>query len=123
VTDLKLKVGKREFNLNDRPDNRGELVWEGEPGATMQILAGGNVKWHAKGEDLKDEWALFKLIASGNPQPSDERTYHCSWTYLVSVLGVEQTFLGDLTLEAEDRVNAFQKDFFTKFHVPDKVGP
>jgi hypothetical protein len=32
-------------------------------------------------------------------------------------------FIGDATVEAEDRVNAFQKDFFTKFSVPDKVGP
>jgi len=49
--------------------------------------------------------------------------FNCSWVYEVTRLGVPQTFIGDLTLEAEDRVNAFQKDFFTKFVVPDKVGP
>ena len=89
----------------------------------MQIFAGGNPKWHAVGEDLKDEWAVFKLVTSGNPQPSGDKTYNCSWKYTVSILGVDQVFMGDLTLEAEDRVNAFQKDFFTKFLIPDKVGP
>jgi type VI protein secretion system component VasK len=123
VTDLKFTLSKKEFNLNDRPDNRGELVWDGEAGATMQVLVGGNVKWQSKGEDLKDEWAVFKLIASGNPQPSGDKSYDCSWSYSVTVLGVEKVYMGDLTLEAEDRVNAFQKDFFTKFSVPDKVGP
>jgi len=123
VVDLKFTVGKKEFNLNDRPDNTGQLVWEGETGASVQIMVGEVTKWQPKGEDLKDEWAIFRLIATGNPQPSGDKSFNCSWTYGVTRLGVEQTFIGDLTLEAEDRVNAFQKDFFTKFVVPDKVGP
>jgi type VI secretion system IcmF/VasK family protein len=123
VTDLKFKVGKKEFNLNDRPDNRGELVWEGEVGATFQILVGEVPKWQVKGEDLKDEWAVFRLIASGNPLPSGDKTFNCSWSFNVMRFGVEQTFVGDLVLEAEERINPFQKDFFTKFSVPDKVGP
>jgi type VI protein secretion system component VasK len=126
VVDLKFTVGpvgKKEFNLNDRPDNTGQLVWEGEAGATMQIMVGEVTKWQLKGDDLKDEWAIFRLISTGNPQPSGDKSFNCSWTYSVTRLGVEQTFIGDLTLEAEDRVNAFQKDFFTKFNVPDKVGP
>jgi type VI protein secretion system component VasK len=123
VTDLKFTVGKKEFNLNDRPDNTGQLVWEGEAGSTVQIMVGEVTKWQVKGEDLKDEWAVFRLIAAGNPQPSGDKSFNCSWSYTVTRLGVDQVFIGDATVEAEDRVNAFQKDFFTKFSVPDKVGP
>jgi type VI secretion system IcmF/VasK family protein len=123
VTDLKFKVGKNEFNLNDRPDNRGDLVWDGEPGASFQILVGEVSKWQVKGEELKDEWALFRLFASGNPQPQGDKAFNCSWSFNVTRLGVEQTFIGDVLLEAEDRVNPFQKDFFSKFSIPEKVGP
>jgi type VI protein secretion system component VasK len=123
VTDLKFTVGKKEFNLNDRPDNCGQLVWEGEVGATFQILVGEVAKWQPKGEEFKDEWAIFRLIATGNPQPAGDKSFSCSWSFNVTRLGVEQVFIGDLLLEAEDRVNPFQKDFFPKFSVPDKVGP
>jgi len=123
VTDLKFTVGKKEFNLNDRPDNCGQLIWEGEVGATFQILVGDVVKWQVKGEEFKDEWAVFRLVASGNPLPSGDKSFNCSWSFNVTRLGVEQVFIGDAMVEAEDRVNAFQKDFFTKFVVPERVGP
>jgi type VI secretion system protein ImpL len=123
VTDLKFTVGKKEFNLNDRPDNRGDLVWEGDLGATVQIMVGEVPKWQMKGEDLKDEWALFRLVTTGNPQASGDKSFNCSWSYNVLRLGVEQVFIGDIVLEAEDRVNPFQKDFFSKFSIPEKVGP
>ena len=123
VTDLKFKVGKQEFNLNDRPDNCGQLTWDGEAGASFQILVGEVVKWQVKGEEFKDEWALFRLVASGNPQASGDKIFNCSWSFNVTRLGVEQTFIGDAVLEAEDRVNPFQKEFFSKFSIPEKVGP
>ena len=123
VTHLKFTVGKKEFNHNDRPDNRGDLVWEGEQGATLQIRVGEVDKWHPKGQDFKDEWALLRLIATGNPQPSGERSFNCTWEYKITRLGTEQAFIGDVILEVEERVNPFQKDFFAKFSVPEKVGP
>jgi type VI secretion system IcmF/VasK family protein len=121
VTHLKFTVGKKEFNHNDRPDNRGELVWEGEPGASLQIRVGEVDRWFPK--EFKDDWGLLRLIASGNPQPSGDKNFSCSWDFKITRLGTEQTFVGDVLLEADDRVNPFQKDFFSKFSVPDKVGP
>jgi hypothetical protein len=121
VTHLKFTVGKKEFNHNDRPDGRGELVWEGEPGASLQIRVGEVDRWFPK--EFKDDWALLRLIASGNPQPSGDKAFACSWEFKITRLGTEQTFIGDVLLEADDRVNPFQKDFFSKFNVPDKVGP
>ena len=76
-----------------------------------------------KGAEFKDEWALMRLIASGNPQPSGDKSFNCSWEFRISQLGTERTFFGDVVVEAEDRVNPFMKDFFTKFSVPEKVGP
>jgi len=121
VTHLKFTVAKKEFNHNDRPDNCGQLVWEGEAGASLQIRVGDIDKWFPK--EFKDDWALLRLVASGNPQPSGDKTFNCSWEFKITQLGKEQTFFGDVILEAEDRVNPFQKDFFSKFSVPDKVGP
>jgi type VI secretion system IcmF/VasK family protein len=121
VTHLKFTVGKKEFNHNDRPDNTGSLVWEAEPGASLQIRVGEVDRWNPR--EFKDEWALLRLIASGNPQASGERTYNCSWEFKITRLGTEQAFYGDVLLETEDRVNPFQKDFFTKFSIPEKVGP
>jgi type VI protein secretion system component VasK len=121
VTDLKFSVGKKEFNFYDRPDHRGELVWTGEAGSTLQIRVAGVEKWNPK--EFPDDWALFRLIASGNPQPSGDKSYNCSWLFKVPRLGTEGLFYGDLVVEPEDRVNAFQKEFWSKFSVPDKVGP
>jgi type VI protein secretion system component VasK len=121
VTHLKFTIGKKEFNHNDRPDNTGSLVWEADPGASLQIRVGEVDRWNPK--EFKDEWALLRLIASGNPQPSGERVYNCTWEFKITRLGTEQTFYGDVLLETEDRVNPFQKDFFTKFSIPEKVGP
>ena len=121
VTHLKFTVGKKEFNHNDRPDNRGDLVWEGEAGASLQIRVGEVDKWFPK--EFKDDWALLRLIASGNPQPSGDKSFNCTWEFKITRLGTEQTFFGDVVLEADDRVNPFQKDFFAKFSIPDKVGP
>jgi type VI protein secretion system component VasK len=78
-------------------------------------------KWFPK--EFKDDWALLRLIASGNPQPSGDKQFNCAWEFIVSRFGTDQTFVGDVILEAEDRVNPFQKDFFSKFSVPEKVGP
>jgi len=121
VTHLKFTVGKKEFNHNDRPDNTGSLVWEADPGASLQIRVGEVDRWNPK--EFKDEWALLRLIASGNPQASGERTFNCTWEFKITRLGTEQTFYGDVLLETEDRVNPFQKDFFSKFSIPEKVGP
>ncbi len=121
VTHLKFTVGKKEFNHNDRPDNTGSLVWEADPGASLQIRVGEVDRWNPK--EFKDEWALLRLIASGNPQPTGERTFNCTWEFKITRLGTEQTFYGDVLLETEDRVNPFQKDFFSKFSIPEKVGP
>jgi type VI secretion system protein ImpL len=121
VTHLKFTVGKKEFNHNDRSDNTGSLVWEAEAGASLQIRVGEVDRWNPK--EFKDEWALMRLIASGNPQPSGDRTFNCTWEFKITRLGTEQTFYGDVLLEAEDRVNPFQKDFFSKFSIPEKVGP
>lgn len=121
VTHLKFVVGKKEFNHNDRPDNRGELIWEGEPGASIQIRVGEVNRWFPK--EFADDWGLLRLIASGNPQPSGDKNFSCSWEFKITRLGTEQTFIGDVLLEADDRDNPFQKDFFGKFSVPDKVGP
>jgi len=121
VTHLKFTVGKKEFNHNDRPDNRGELAWEGEPGASLQIRVGEVNRWFPK--EFPDDWALLRLIASGNPQPVGDKSFSCSWEFKITRLGTEQTFIGDVLLEADDRMNPFQKDFFSKFSVPDKVGP
>ena len=46
-----------------------------------------------------------------------------SWEYKIDRLGTSQVFYADALVEAADRVNPFQKDFFAKFEVPDKVGP
>ncbi len=121
VTHLKFGVGKKEFNHNDRPDNRGELVWEGDAGASLQIRVGEVDRWFPK--EFKDDWGLLRLIASGNPQPVGDKNFNCTWEFKITRLGTEQTFQGDVLLEADDRVNPFQKDFFSKFNVPDKVGP
>jgi type VI protein secretion system component VasK len=121
VTHLKFTVGKKEFNHNDRPDNRGDLVWEGEAGATLQIRVGEVDRWFPK--EFKDDWGILRLVSSGNPQAVGDKNFNCSWEFKITRLGTEQTFLGDVLLEPEDRVNPFQKDFFSKFNVPDKVGP
>ncbi|HZE96179.1 MAG TPA: type VI secretion system membrane subunit TssM [Planctomycetota bacterium] len=121
VTHLKFTVGKKEFNHNDRPDNRGDLVWEGEAGASLQIRVAGVDRWHPK--EFKDDWGLLRLIASGSPQPSGDKSFACSWDFKITRLGTDQVFVGDVLLEGDDRVNPFQKDFFSKFSVPDKVGP
>ncbi len=123
VTHVKFGVGKQEFNHNDRPDNRGELVWkEAEaPGAKISIRVGAVESWVEK--EFKDDWAIVRLVASGKPQPQGEQAFNCSWEYQVSRLGTSQVFYADALVEAADRVNPFQKDFFAKFEVPDKVGP
>jgi type VI protein secretion system component VasK len=121
VTHLKFTVGKKEFNHNDRPDNRGDLVWEGDAGASLQIRVGEVDRWFPK--EFKDDWGLLRLIASGNPQAVGDKNFNCAWEFKITRLGTEQTFQGDVLLEADDRVNPFQKDFFSKFNVPDKVGP
>jgi type VI protein secretion system component VasK len=121
VTHLKFVVGKKEFNHNDRPDGRGDLVWEGEPGSSIQVRVAEVNRWVPK--EFTDDWALLRLVASGNPQPSGDKAFACSWEFKITRLGTEQTFIADVLLEAEDRVNPFQKEFFAKFSVPDKVGP
>jgi type VI secretion system protein ImpL len=121
VTHLKFTVGRKEFNHNDRPDNRGELVWEGESGAALSVRVGGVDNWFPK--EFKDEWGLLRLIATGNPQPAGDKAFSCTWDYKIMVLGSERPFNADVLVEADDRVNPFQKDFFAKFVVPEKVGP
>jgi type VI secretion system IcmF/VasK family protein len=123
VTHVRFGVGKQEFNHNDRPDGRGELTWkEAEaPGAKISIRVGGVESWVDK--EFKDDWAIVRLVGSGKPQPQGEQAYACSWEYKVDRLGTSQIFYADAIVEAQDRVNPFQKDFFTKFEVPDKVGP
>ncbi len=121
VTHLKFTIGKKEFNHNDRPDNRGDLVWEGDAGAALSIRVGEVDRWFPK--EFKDDWGLLRLVASGNPQPVGDRSFTCAWDFMISQLGSEKKFNGDILIEAEDRVNPFQKDFFLKFLVPEKVGP
>ncbi len=123
VTHVRFGVGKHEFNHNDRPDGRGEVVWkEGEaPGARIAIRVGAVESWVDR--EFKDEWGLLRLVASGAPQPQGERAFACSWKFQVTRLGTSQEFYADAVVEAEDAVNPFQKGFFTKFELPDKVGP
>jgi type VI protein secretion system component VasK len=123
VTHVRFGVGRQEFNHNDRPDGRGELVWkEAEaPGAKVSIRVGGVESWVDK--EFKDDWAIVRLVGAGKPQPQGEQSYACSWEYKVDRLGTRQIFYADAVVEASDRVNPFQKDFFSKFEVPDKVGP
>jgi type VI secretion system protein ImpL len=123
VTHVRFGVGKQEFNHNDRPDGRGELTWkEAEaPGAKVSIRVGAVESWVDK--EFKDDWALIRLVGSGKPQPQGEQAFACSWEYKIDRLGTSQVFYADALVEATDRVNPFQKDFFAKFEVPDKVGP
>ncbi len=123
VTHVRFSVGKTEFNHNDTPDGRSEMAWrEGDlPGAKISIRVGAVEKWSDR--EFKDEWALLRLVASGKPQPRGEQGYFCSWEYKVDQLGTSQIFYADALIEATDRVNPFQKDFFSKFAVPDRVGP
>jgi type VI secretion system protein ImpL len=121
VTHVKFTLGKKEFNHNDRPDNRGELVWEGEAEAALSIRVVEVNRWYPK--EFKDDWGLLRLIASGNPQPADDKSFACTWEYSITHFGTEQKFNADVLLEADTKINPFQKDFFTKFLVPEKVGP
>ncbi|HXX93867.1 MAG TPA: hypothetical protein VEN81_09550, partial [Planctomycetota bacterium] len=74
---------------------------------------------------LTDEWALFRLIAAGNPQPQGEKAVACTYDFAVNVtdVGISKTFHADVLFETEDRTTLFQKDFFLKFVLPEKVGP
>jgi type VI secretion system IcmF/VasK family protein len=128
VQDVKLKIGAKEFSYYDTPDHRGEFAWtEGEdPAAKFSIFlpVDGASRWFDKPEkELKDDWALLRLLASGNPQPEGEKGLLCSWTFKIFRSGVEDAFQGDLVLEAEDRFPAFRRKFFVEFACPEKVGP
>jgi type VI secretion system IcmF/VasK family protein len=138
VTHVRFMLGKKEFNHNERPDNRGDFVWEGEAGAKLSIRVGGVDRWidfdrKPKGEGtapaaeikLADEWALFRLIAAGNPEPRGEKAVACTYDFAVTVtdVGIVKTFHADLLFEMDDRISPLQKDFFLKFVVPEKVGP
>ena len=128
VQDVKLRVGAKEFSYYDTPDHRGEFVWtEGEePVAKFSIFlpVDNSSKWYDKPDkELKDDWALPRLLASGDPKPEGDKGYLCSWTFKIFRLGVEDAFQGDLVLEAGERNPVFGKKFFPEFACPDKVGP
>jgi type VI protein secretion system component VasK len=123
VSQVRFQLGNREVKHNERPDNQFDFTWsETEPSnAKISILVGGK-----EDESLirfKDDWALLRLVAAGNPQPRGEDSFVCSWKIPVDRLGTTTAFYADAILEALDKVNPFQKDFFLKFDVPEKVGP
>ncbi|HEX7900595.1 MAG TPA: type VI secretion system membrane subunit TssM [Planctomycetota bacterium] len=128
VQDVKLRVGAKEFSYYDTPDHRGEFAWtEGDEALakfSIFLPVDGTSKWYDKPEkELKDDWALARLLASGDPKPEGEKGFLYSWTFKIFRLGVEDAFQGDLVLEAEDRNPVFGKKFFPEFACPDRVGP
>jgi type VI protein secretion system component VasK len=122
VTHVRLKVGGKEFTHNESPDGRGTFAWkEAEPGVKFSVRVGDLNRWSEK--EFADDWGLLRLIAAGGPQPQGATKVACSYTFKETVQGVELEFTGEAVFEAEGAQNPFQKDLFSGWAVPDRVGP
>jgi type VI secretion system IcmF/VasK family protein len=120
VTHLRFSVGKKEFNHNDVPSGRGELIWEGEAGAKLSIRVGEQDRWHDR--EFKGEWGLLRLVSAGAPKPQGDKLYACTWEYKVDLFGKTQVFLGDAVVETGDPANLFTPGLLGKLSLPPKVG-
>ncbi len=123
VAQVRFTLGSKEFKHNDVPEGRSEFIWQGEPGAKVSIRVGEDQRWYETKDYAKEEWALLRLMADGSPQSKGEKAIVCTYPFKVTQLGVEQTLYADVEYEALDRVHPFQKEFFAKFAVPERVGP
>jgi type VI secretion system IcmF/VasK family protein len=123
VAQVRFTLGSKEFKHNDTPDNRSHFAWKGEAGAKLSIRVGEREaeRWFDK--EFKDEWGLLRLIAAGKPQAQGERAVLCTYDFKLILAGVEQVLFAEALFETADRLNPFQKEFFAKFAVPEKVGP